>query len=136
MFTTKILTPADLSLLLNVPDDIFDNPVDENFAHEFLEDPRHHIVVALSDGAIIGFASAVHYIHPDKAPELFINEVGVSPAHQNKGVGKAVTEGTPETGTKPRLCQRLGAHRPKQRPSKWTLQVRGRRSRGFGFGLV
>ena len=90
MFTTKILTPADLSLLLNVPDDIFDNPVDENFAREFLEDPRHHIVVALTDGAIIGFASAVHYIHPDKPPELFINEVGVSPAHQNKGVGKAL----------------------------------------------
>jgi len=90
MFTIKILSISDLPLLLNVPDDVFDNPVNENFARQFLEDPRHHIVVALSDGVIIGFASAVHYIHPDKPPELFINEVGVSPAHHNKGVGKAI----------------------------------------------
>jgi ribosomal protein S18 acetylase RimI-like enzyme len=90
MYTIKVLSSSDLSLLMNVADDVFDNPVDEKFAREFLEDPRHHIVVALSDGTIIGFASAVHYIHPDKPPELFINEVGVAPAHQNKGVGKAV----------------------------------------------
>ena len=90
MFTIKILSSSDIFLLTKVPDDVFDNPVDEKFAREFLEDPRHHIVVALDDGAIIGFASAVHYIHPDKPPELFINEVGVSPAHHNKGVGKAI----------------------------------------------
>jgi ribosomal protein S18 acetylase RimI-like enzyme len=90
MYTVKALSSSDLSLLMNVADDVFDNPVDEKFAREFLEDPRHHIVVALSDGTVIGFASAVHYIHPDKPPELFINEVGVAPAHQNKGVGKAV----------------------------------------------
>src|SRR5512134_213701 len=90
MYTIKILSSSDLSQLMNVANDVFDNPVDEKFAREFLEDPRHHIVVALSDGTIIGFVSAVHYIHPDKPPELFINEVGVAPAHQNKGVGKAV----------------------------------------------
>jgi ribosomal protein S18 acetylase RimI-like enzyme len=90
MYTIKVLSTSDLSLLMNVADDVFDNPVDEKFAREFLEDPRHHIVVALSDGTVIGFASGVHYIHPDKPPELFINEVGVAPAHHNKGVGKAV----------------------------------------------
>jgi len=90
MFTTKVLSISDLPLLMNVPEDVFDNPIDEKFAREFLEDPRHHIVVALSDGAIIGFASGVHYIHPDKPPELFINEVGVAPAHQGKGIGKAI----------------------------------------------
>jgi len=90
MFSIKNLSISDLPLLMNVADNVFDNPVNENFAREFLQDPRHHIAAAISDGAIIGFASAVHYIHPDKPPELFINEVGVTPAHQNKGVGKAV----------------------------------------------
>ena len=75
---------------MNAADDVFDNPVDETYAKEFLEDPRHHIVVALVDSIVIGFASAVHYIHPDKPPELWINEVGVAPAHQGKGVGKAI----------------------------------------------
>jgi ribosomal protein S18 acetylase RimI-like enzyme len=40
---------------------------------------------------VAGFASVVHYVHPDKPqPELWVNEVGVSPAHQNRGVGKAL----------------------------------------------
>ena len=90
MLTIKVLSTADLPLLMNVADDVFDNPVDESFAREFLVDPRHHIVVAVSDGVVIGFASAVHYIHPDKPTELWINEVGVSDAHQGKGVGKAI----------------------------------------------
>jgi aminoglycoside 6'-N-acetyltransferase I len=32
-------------------------------------------------------ASAVNYVHPDKQPELWINEVGVSPAHRSRGIG-------------------------------------------------
>jgi aminoglycoside 6'-N-acetyltransferase I len=90
MFTVKTLTSSDLPLLMNVQEGIFDNPVDEKSAREFLADQRHHIVVALFEDTIIGFASAVHYVHPDKPTELWINEVGVAPAHQNKGVGKAI----------------------------------------------
>lgn len=90
MFTIKTLSASDLPLLLNTADDVFDNPVNESFAREFLTDSRHHIVVALVDGVVIGFASAVHYIHPDKPPELWINEVGVANSHQGKGIGKAI----------------------------------------------
>ena len=90
MFTIQTLSLPDLPLLLHPADDVFDNPVDESFAREFLADPRHHIVVAVSEGIVIGFASAVQYIHPDKPPELWINEVGVADAHQGKGVGKAI----------------------------------------------
>ena len=90
MFNVKVLTAEDISLLMNAADGVFDNPVDEQLAREFLEDPRHHIVVAISDGVVIGFASAIHYVHPDKQPELWIDEVGVAPSHQNQGVGKAI----------------------------------------------
>ena len=90
MFTIKALTPDDLALLMSAADDVFDDRVDENFAREFLNDPRHHIVVALSGGVIVGFASAVHYIHPDKPPELWINEVGVAVSHHRQGIGKAI----------------------------------------------
>jgi GNAT superfamily N-acetyltransferase len=30
----------------------------------------------------------VHYVHPDKPAELWINEVGVAPSHQRQGVGQ------------------------------------------------
>jgi aminoglycoside 6'-N-acetyltransferase I len=36
----------------------------------------------------VGFASAVHYIHPDKPSELWINEVGVAPTHRRRGLAK------------------------------------------------
>lgn len=90
MFTLRVLSPADISLLLNAADDVFDYTVNESYAREFLDDPRHHIVAALVDGVVIGFASAVHYIHPDKPPELWINEVGVAAPHQGRGIAKAI----------------------------------------------
>lgn len=89
-FALRILSTSDISLLMNAAEDVFDNPVDESFAREFLSDPRHHIVAAISEGRLVGFASAVHYIHPDKPPELWINEVGVALSHQGRGIGKAI----------------------------------------------
>jgi aminoglycoside 6'-N-acetyltransferase I len=77
---------------MHVAEDVFDNSIDESFAREFLSDLRHHIVVAIADDVIVGFASAVHYIHPDKPPELWINEVGVAPSHQGQGIGKAIMQ--------------------------------------------
>jgi ribosomal protein S18 acetylase RimI-like enzyme len=98
MFTVKTLTIEDLPLLMNAAQDVFDNPVDESFAREFLSDPRHHIVAAISEDRLVGFASAVHYIHPDKPPELWINEVGVAPSHQGRGIGRAIMEEDPQAG--------------------------------------
>jgi len=90
MFTIKTLQRDDLPLLNNVANDVFDHPIDKSLALEFLEDPRHHIVIAIADGMIVGFASAFHYIHPDKPTELWINEVGVAPSHQKQGIAKAI----------------------------------------------
>ena len=87
----KVLRQDDEAVLARVAPGVFDDPVDARAAGEFLADPRHHLAVAVEDGVVVGFASAVHYVHPDKArPELWINEVGVAPTHQGRGVGKAV----------------------------------------------
>lgn len=58
------------------------------WSSEFLDDPRHHLVVALDGEVVVGFASGVHYVHPDKPPELWINEVGVAPTHHRRGIGR------------------------------------------------
>ena len=89
---TKILQLRDRAQLDNVAPDVFDNAVDPRLATEFLSDDRHHLAVAVDDGQVIGFASGVHYVHPDKHSELWINEVGVAPAHQGRGVGRAVIQ--------------------------------------------
>ena len=87
---TKVLQVGDDTVLTNVAAGVFDNPIDPKLTKEFLEDPRHHIAVAIDDGLVVGFASGVHYIHPDKPPELWINEVGIAPTHRRRGLGKAV----------------------------------------------
>ena len=39
---------------------------------------------------VVGMASAVRYVHPDKHPQLWINEVGVAPTHRRRGVAKGM----------------------------------------------
>jgi ribosomal protein S18 acetylase RimI-like enzyme len=87
---TRILQRGDHALLNNVVPDVFDNDLDDRLVSEFLSDPRHHIAVALDSGRVIGFASGVHYVHPDKPAEMFINEVGVASEYQGRGLGKAI----------------------------------------------
>ena len=86
------LGAGDRAILDHVAPDVFDDPLDPQLVAEFLGDPRHHVVVAIDHGLVVGFASAVHYVHPDKPAELWINEVGVAPSHQGQGIGKAVMQ--------------------------------------------
>jgi aminoglycoside 6'-N-acetyltransferase I len=88
-----ILGPGDEATLDAAAPDVFDLPVQRERAAEFLADPRHHIAVALDAATVVGFASAVHYVHPDKPPELWINEVGVAPTHRKQGVGTGLIQG-------------------------------------------
>lgn len=39
---------------------------------------------------MVGFVSGLHYIHPDKPAELWINEVSVAVSHRRRGLGKAM----------------------------------------------
>lgn len=88
--TTRLLGPADLALLLAADPELFDDPVRSDAARAFLDDPRHHLAAAIAGDRIVGFASGVDYVHPDKPRELWINEVGVLPAFQRRGLGLAV----------------------------------------------
>ena len=88
--TIRILQAEDGHVLDHVAEGLFDNVVNERLKAEFLHDPRHHLAVAIEDGLMIGFASAVHYVHPDKEPQLWINEVSVAPPYRGRGIGKAV----------------------------------------------
>lgn len=84
----KILGKGDEKVLANIAPGVFDHDVEEHWSSEFLGDPRHHLAVATDAGLVVGFASAVDYVNPDKPPELWINEIGVAPTHRNQGLGK------------------------------------------------
>jgi ribosomal protein S18 acetylase RimI-like enzyme len=86
----RLLGTSDAHVLDNVAPDVFDRPIDPRWTREFLADNRHHVVVALDGDLVVGFASAVHYVHPDNGPDLWINELGVAPTHQGRGIGRQV----------------------------------------------
>lgn len=89
----RLLQDGDAGVLESVADGAFDHPIDPRSAREFLRDPRHHLAVAVDEGTVVGFVSAVHYAHPDKArPELWINEVQVAPTHWRRGLGARMLE--------------------------------------------
>jgi len=95
----KLLGSNDVGILLKVARGVFDDPVDPGMTDRFLNDPGHHLVVAIEDGLVVGFVSAVRYIHPDKRrPELWINEVAVAPTHQGRGLGRDLLRSMLETG--------------------------------------
>jgi len=94
----RILQAGDASVLERVTDDVFDEPVDPQWSAEFLADARHHLAVAIDGGIVVGMASGVHYLHPDKPPQLFINEVGVASSHQGRGIGRRVLDALLERG--------------------------------------
>jgi ribosomal protein S18 acetylase RimI-like enzyme len=85
----KILNHGDVNILKKVDPDVFDDPIDILRAIEFLGDPRHYLGAAIDGDLVVGFVSAVHYVHPDKPhPELWINEIGVAVNPQRQGIGK------------------------------------------------
>lgn len=93
MIDTRLLGPDDTRTLDTIADDVFDHPIDPDRLREFLADPRHHLAVAIDRDVVVGFASAVHYVHPDKPrPEMWINEVGVAPTYRRRGLGRRVVD--------------------------------------------
>lgn len=93
-----VLGPGDEALLLGAATDVFDYPPREELVVEFLADPRHHVVVARDHDQVVGFVSAVHFVHPDKPPELWINEISVAPPHRKLRLGFRMLEAMLEVG--------------------------------------
>ena len=82
----KLLKPGDEGVLDHVAGDVFDGPVERSRTTACLAQPGHHMIVAIADGKVVGQCAAVIHRHPDKVTELYIDEVGVAPAFQRRGI--------------------------------------------------
>ena len=89
--TLRDLGPDDLDVLLSVPEGLFDNEIRADQAHAFLTDTKHLLTLAFAGDLAIGMVSGTVLLHPDKAPALFVNEVGVRESHQRRGIATLLT---------------------------------------------
>jgi aminoglycoside 6'-N-acetyltransferase I len=95
----RLVISSDAPILDRVAEGVFDGAVVPELLAEFLADRRHHLIVAIADGVVIGMITAVDYVHPDKAAQLWINEVGVSAAHRRRGVARELLKAMLRLGT-------------------------------------
>lgn len=56
------------------------------------------MIVAIVDEIVVGQCAAVVHRHPDKMSELYIDEIGVAPAFQRKGIARKMLGATFEIG--------------------------------------
>jgi aminoglycoside 6'-N-acetyltransferase I len=85
---TRILRmgPLQAPLLACVADDVFDAAIDPARLSAYLAEPGHLLVVALADGEVVGQARGVVHRQPDTATELYIDNLGVTPARRREGL--------------------------------------------------
>jgi ribosomal protein S18 acetylase RimI-like enzyme len=86
------LSPENAAVLDRVADEVFDEPVRPERLAAYLAEPGHVMLVALVGKIVVGQCAAVVHRHPDKVTELYIDEVGVAPAFQRKGIARAMVE--------------------------------------------
>jgi ribosomal protein S18 acetylase RimI-like enzyme len=78
--------PADAHLLDRVAEDVFDEAVDPRRLAAYLREPSHLMVVALSDGEVVGQARGMVHRHPDQPTELYIDNLGTTPTRLREGI--------------------------------------------------
>jgi aminoglycoside 6'-N-acetyltransferase I len=92
------LFPGDDALVKRVAENVFDEPVMPDRLAGYLASPGHFMIVALFDDMVVGQCAAVIHRHPDKVSELYIDEVGVAPAFQRRGIATRMLDAMFELG--------------------------------------
>ena len=86
------LFPGDDVVLMQVAEDVFDEPVQADRLAAYLAMPGHFMIVAMAESVVVGQCAAVIHRHPDKVSELYIDEVGVSPSFQRQGIARKMLD--------------------------------------------
>lgn len=89
-FSILRVTQRDAGVLGNVAEDVFDGPVSPATSAAFLSAPGHALFVALSDAVVIGQVRGMVHLQPDEPSQLYIDNLGVTPAEHRKGVATAL----------------------------------------------
>ena len=88
--TIHHVTPANADLLGNLDPDVFDHAIQPDMLAAYLADPRHGMFVAVDAGVVVGQIRGSVHLQPDRAADLYIDNLGTAPARQRRGVAAAM----------------------------------------------
>jgi ribosomal protein S18 acetylase RimI-like enzyme len=92
MIHLREIGPDDIDLLLAVPPGLFDADVRPDLSRDFLANPDKILLLAFDGDLAVGMLTATRLLHPDKAPALFVNEVGTRDSHLRQGIATALMQ--------------------------------------------
>ncbi len=80
------IQPATATLLKHVAPDVFDHEISEYHLRHYLTSRERVLIVARDGPLVVGQCRGLIIHHPDQAPELCIENLGVSPDWQRRGI--------------------------------------------------
>jgi aminoglycoside 6'-N-acetyltransferase I len=80
------ITRENMALLGKVDPDVFDHAIVPERLEAFLAAPGHALFVAVDGGEVIGHARGQVHLQPDRASDLYIDNLGVAPGRQREGI--------------------------------------------------
>lgn len=89
---------GNLSILERVDAECFDEPIDLERAARCVASPDVALMVAVAGDTVIGQCLAVIHRHPDKATEIYIDDLAVSPGFQRRGIATRLVEACVDFG--------------------------------------
>ena len=84
------ITAANAGLLDNVDPDIFDYAIDPAHLAAYVADPRHAMFVAMDGDLVVGQIRGSVHLQPDRASDLYVDNLGTAPALQRRGIAAAM----------------------------------------------
>lgn len=69
---------------------MFDADLDPDRLAAFLADPLHLLAVARAGDLVVGQVRAMIQLQPDGPSQLYIDNLGVAPDHQRRGIGRGL----------------------------------------------
>jgi ribosomal protein S18 acetylase RimI-like enzyme len=123
--------PGEAELFDRVADGVFDEPVERARLAAYLAETGHHMIVAISDGEVVGQVAAVVHRHPDKPTELYIDEVGVAPAFHRRGIARRMLEAMFAWGKEVGCEEAWVGTEPDNAPARGLYESRGAAAEPF-----
>ena len=88
MITLHRITIDNANLLTDIAEEVFDDTIDVARLARYLESNERILIVAVNEGRIVGQVAGFVHLHPDQAPSLYVDNLGVMPAMQRQQIAR------------------------------------------------